>query len=115
MHIHKLALVACCLAVAGLAGCGSDQNAAPPPPMPEPAPVAAATPPPPPPTPTAKPMAHQNRVATVQTALNNNGAQLNVDGHMGPKTAAALKAFQKQHKLKVTGKADGATLKALGV
>jgi peptidoglycan hydrolase-like protein with peptidoglycan-binding domain len=54
-------------------------------------------------------------VATVQTALNNNGAQLNVDGHMGPKTAAALKAFQKQHKLKVTGKADGATLKALGV
>jgi len=114
MHIHKLALVACCLAVAGLAGCGSDQNAAPPPPMPEPTPVVTA-PPPPPPAPPARHVAHQNRVATVQTALNNNGAQLNVDGHMGPKTAAALKAFQKQHKLKVTGKADGATLKALGV
>ena len=59
-------------------------------------------------------MAHQNRVATVQTALNNNGAQLNVDGHMGPKTAAALKAFQKQHKLKVTGKAGRRDVESVG-
>jgi peptidoglycan hydrolase-like protein with peptidoglycan-binding domain len=115
MNKHKLALAVCCFAVAGLAGCGSDQNAAPPPPMPAPAPVAAATPPPPPPAPPAKPMAHQNRVATVQTALNNNGAQLDVDGHMGPKTVAALKTFQTQHHLKVTGKMNGPTAKALGV
>jgi len=60
-------------------------------------------------------MAHQNRVATVQTALNNNGAQLNVDGHMGPKTVAALKAFQKPHHLKASGKLDSATTKALSV
>ena len=56
-----------------------------------------------------------NHVAAVQTALNSNGAQLDVDGHMGPKTVAALKAFQKQHHLKVTGKLDRATAKALGV
>ena len=53
--------------------------------------------------------------AAVQTALNSHGAQLDVDGHMGPKTVAALKTFQKQHKLKVTGKLDHATAKALGV
>jgi hypothetical protein len=109
MHKHKLALAVCCLAVAGLAACGSDQNAAPPPPAPTP--VTAAPPPPPPPTP-AKPM---NHVAAVQTALNNNGAQLDVDGHMGAKTVAALKAFQKDHHLKVTGKMDRATARALGV
>jgi hypothetical protein len=109
MHKHKLALAVCCLAVAALAACGSDQNSAPPPPAPAPAPVTSAPPPPPPP---AKPM---NHAAAVQTALNNNGAQLDVDGHMGPKTVAALKAFQKQHNLKVTGKLDRATAKALGV
>jgi len=117
MHKHKLALAVCCLAVVGLAACGSDQNSAPPPPEPAPAPVTSAPPPPPPP---AKPATHANHAATnhaaaVQTALNSHGAQLDVDGHMGPKTVAALKAFQKQHKLKVTGKMDRATAKALGV
>jgi peptidoglycan hydrolase-like protein with peptidoglycan-binding domain len=77
-------------------------------------PVAAAAAPPP--TPAAKPMsARQQRIASVQTALNNNGAQLDVDGHMGPKTAAALKTFQQQHSLKATGKLDNSTAKALGV
>ena len=118
MHKHKLALAVCCLAVVGLAACGSDQNSAPPPPEPAPAPVTSAPPPPPPPP--AKPVTHANHAATnhaaaVQTALNSHGAQLDVDGHMGPRTVAALKAFQKQHKLKVTGKMDRATAKALGV
>jgi peptidoglycan hydrolase-like protein with peptidoglycan-binding domain len=113
MHKHKLALAVCCLAVVGLAACGSDQNAAPPPPEPAPAPVTAAPPPPPPPP--AKPVTHANHAAAVQTALNNNGAHLDVDGRMGPKTVAALKTFQKQHKLKVTGKLDRATARALGV
>ena len=119
MHKHKLALAVCCLAVVGLAACGSDQNSAPPPPEPAPAPVTSAPPPPPPPP--AKPVTHAescgNEImpAAVQTALNSHGAQLDVDGHMGPKTVAALKAFQKQHKLKVTGKMDHATAKALGV
>jgi peptidoglycan hydrolase-like protein with peptidoglycan-binding domain len=115
MNKHKLALAACCFAVTGLAGCGSDQTAAAPPPMPEPTPVVTAPPPPPPPAPPAKHVAHQSRAATLQTALNNNGAQLNVDGHMGPKTVAALKAFQKQQHLKATGKLDSATAKALSV
>ena len=115
MNQHKLALAVCCLAVVGLAGCGSDQDTAPPPPMPAPTPVVAAPPPPPPPAPPAKHVAHQNRVVAVQTALNHNGAQLDVDGHMGPKTAAALKTFQTQHHLKVTGKVNGPTAKALSV
>jgi peptidoglycan hydrolase-like protein with peptidoglycan-binding domain/2'-5' RNA ligase len=37
-----------------------------------------------------------------------------VDGFFGPKTAAAVLAFQKKNKLPVTGKLDPATLKALG-
>jgi peptidoglycan hydrolase-like protein with peptidoglycan-binding domain len=53
-------------------------------------------------------------IQNVQTALNSNGANLTVDGHMGPKTAAALRAYQKQHNLKVTGQPDQATLTALG-
>jgi peptidoglycan hydrolase-like protein with peptidoglycan-binding domain len=56
----------------------------------------------------------QQRVAKVQTALNANGAQLDVDGKMGPATVAALKAYQQQHNLKATGKVDAATMKALG-
>jgi peptidoglycan hydrolase-like protein with peptidoglycan-binding domain len=61
-------------------------------------------------------MHHANaRVEHIQTALNHQGAHLEVDGTMGPKTVAALKTFQKSHHLKVTGKADAATLKALGV
>jgi peptidoglycan hydrolase-like protein with peptidoglycan-binding domain len=56
----------------------------------------------------------QQRVAKLQMALNANGAQLDVDGRMGPKTVAALKAFQQQHNLKATGRVDAATMKALG-
>ena len=64
-----------------------------------------------------QPMHHkatsQNRVKTIQTALNNNGEQLNVDGKLGPKTVAALKDFQQKHGLKVTGHADKATMSQL--
>jgi peptidoglycan hydrolase-like protein with peptidoglycan-binding domain len=116
MNVRTLALTASLLAVAGLVGCSSsDEKTAPPPPAPAPAPVAAPAAPPPPPPP-AKPMhAQPSRAAKVQTALNANGAQLSVDGRMGPKTVAAVKAFQQQHKLKATGKVDSATAKALGV
>ena len=58
-------------------------------------------------------MTHSQRVERVQTALNANGAQLAVDGKMGPKTRAALEAFQKAHGLKVTGRVDKETIAAL--
>jgi peptidoglycan hydrolase-like protein with peptidoglycan-binding domain len=57
----------------------------------------------------------QARIAQAQTALNSNGAQLTVDGHMGAKTRSALIAFQHQHNLKPTGRLNAATAKALGV
>jgi peptidoglycan hydrolase-like protein with peptidoglycan-binding domain len=57
----------------------------------------------------------QQRVAKVQMALNNNGAQLEVDGKMGPKTMAALKSYQSAHNLKATGRMDPATARALGI
>jgi localization factor PodJL len=56
----------------------------------------------------------QQRVAKLQMALNANGAQLDVDGRMGPKTRDAVKAFQSAHSLKPTGRPDAATVKALG-
>ena len=58
-------------------------------------------------------MTHSQRVERLQTALNANGAQLTVDGKMGPKTRAALEAFQKAHGLKATGRVDKATIAAL--
>jgi peptidoglycan hydrolase-like protein with peptidoglycan-binding domain len=56
----------------------------------------------------------QQRVAKIQMALNANGAQLQVDGKMGPATKAALKLYQTAHKLKPTGQPDSATMRALG-
>ncbi len=53
------------------------------------------------------------RVERLQTALNANGAQLTVDGKMGPKTSAALMDFQKAHGLKATGHVDKETMDAL--
>ncbi len=53
------------------------------------------------------------RVKKLQTALNSNGAALTVDGKMGAKTTAALKAYQQAHGLKVTGHADKETRAAL--
>jgi peptidoglycan hydrolase-like protein with peptidoglycan-binding domain len=56
---------------------------------------------------------HTQRVERLQTALNSNGATLTVDGKMGPKTSAALMAFQKAHGLKATGHVDKETIAAL--
>jgi hypothetical protein len=62
-----------------------------------------------------KQAARAQMVDRVQTVLNSGGANLKVDGRCGPKTMAALRVFQKQHKLKVTGLPNAATLKALGI
>ena len=113
MNKSSLAFAVCCLAAAGLSAC-ANQSA--PPPAPAPAPVAAPAPmPPPAPMMPANLSPAQQRVAKVQMALNANGAQLTVDGKWGPKTSAALKAYQASHQLKATGKMDAATAKSLGV
>jgi peptidoglycan hydrolase-like protein with peptidoglycan-binding domain len=113
MMKRTLGLAVCIAAAVGIAGCSSN-SAPPPPPAPPPAPVAAPAPPPPPAMPSGLTPAQQ-RVATIQMALNANGAQLTVDGKMGSATRAALKAYQSAHGLKPTGAPDRATLKALGV
>ena len=59
--------------------------------------------------------APSDQVKAVQTALNNEGYKLVVDGKMGKKTHDALMKFQKAKGLPATGKADDATLKKLGV
>jgi peptidoglycan hydrolase-like protein with peptidoglycan-binding domain len=113
MNVRTLAFAISCLTATSLAGC-SNQT---PPPAPPPAPAAAAPEPAPPAQP-AMPAGltpAQQRIAKVQTALNSNGAQLEVDGKMGPKTVAALKSYQSAHNLKASGRADAATAKALGI
>ncbi|MCB2193025.1 MAG: peptidoglycan-binding protein [Deltaproteobacteria bacterium] len=55
------------------------------------------------------------KVRMLQDALNRKGAKLKVDGIWGKKTRMALKNFQKANGLKVTGKVDPATKKALGL
>ena len=57
------------------------------------------------------------RVKAAQQALNKarmtdaNGKPLAVDGKLGPKTTAAIKAYQKAHGLKVTGQLTTTLLK----
>lgn len=115
MKSRILSIAVGCVALAALAACSSHETA-PPPPPPAPAPVAApASPPPPAPTMPSHLTQAQQRVAKVQMALNANGAQLDVDGKPGPKTVAALKAYQSGHGLKPTGKMNAATAKALGI
>jgi peptidoglycan hydrolase-like protein with peptidoglycan-binding domain len=112
MNARTLLFAVCCLTAAGLAGC-ADKT---PPPAPPPTPIAAPEPPPPPePTMPAHLTKVQQRVAKAQMALNSNGAQVDVDGKMGPKTVAALRSFQSSHHLKATGRLDAATTRALGV
>jgi len=61
----------------------------------------------------AKKPAPNKDVMQIQEALNKEGFNLKVDGFMGPKTKGVLKEYQKKNRLKVTGKADKATLDKL--
>ena len=63
---------------------------------------------------THKKVAANAKVKAVQEALDKAGMKLKADGIMGPKTRAALKKYQKENGLKVTGKADKATMEKLG-
>jgi peptidoglycan hydrolase-like protein with peptidoglycan-binding domain len=55
------------------------------------------------------------KIMAVQKALNGAGFTLKEDGMMGKQTHQALKKYQKDNNLKVTGKADKETMAKLGV
>ena len=54
-------------------------------------------------------------VAQLQRALDANGANLQVDGVMGPGTVAALRDYQQQHGLQPTGQLDAQTRQSLNL
>ena len=55
-------------------------------------------------------------IVSVQDALTHRGyATGGLNGKFGPMTETALSNFQRDHKLSVTGRIDGMTLKALGL
>lgn len=54
-----------------------------------------------------------DQVRRVQTALNQEGYSLQVDGVMGPQTESALKSWQSKNGLDETGKLDSETLQKL--
>src|ERR1700751_2390248 len=58
-------------------------------------------------------MAPKHGVALLQEALNSTGANLRADGIWGPNTETALRSYQRQHGLQVTGRLDTATRQAL--
>lgn len=63
-------------------------------------------------------MAHENtmsrhHVEELQAALQGSGEKLAVDGIWGSRTIAALRDYQKQHGLRVTGRFDHRTAQTL--
>lgn len=54
-------------------------------------------------------------VRALQEALNGQGIAVTVDGVLGDETRAAIRQYQSQHHLPVTGDPDRATLDKLGV
>lgn len=56
-----------------------------------------------------------HRIEAAQRMLNQHGAKLKVDGHLGPTTMAALKKFQGDNGLKATGHLDKMTMEKLGI
>jgi hypothetical protein len=68
-----------------------------------------------PPASAAVPALSPATITALQEALNRQGAAIKVDGIAGPNTREAIRAFQSQHHLPVTGEPDRATLEKLGV
>jgi peptidoglycan hydrolase-like protein with peptidoglycan-binding domain len=56
-----------------------------------------------------------HKVAKAQSALNDKGFNVAVDGRYGPNTEEAVRSFQDKNGLTATGTLDDATLTALGV
>lgn len=57
----------------------------------------------------------EGTVRALQQALYAQGIAVPVDGVLGPATYAAIRQYQTQHHLPVTGEPDAATLEKLGV
>lgn len=57
----------------------------------------------------------QSTIKALQEALNKQGIAVNADGVMNVETRNAIRRYQSQHHLPVTGEADNATLDKLGV
>ena len=58
-------------------------------------------------------MPPQHSVALLQESLDSTGANLRVDGIWGAKTEAALRRYQRQHGLQITGHVDTTTRRML--
>lgn len=58
---------------------------------------------------------NEKQVREVQTALNEKGFAVGVDGMVSPKTMDAIRNFQSKEGLTATGQLDQQTLKALGI
>lgn len=56
-----------------------------------------------------------NQVRRAQSALNDKGYNVSVDGRMGPNTESAVRSFQEKNGIAQSGSLDDATLNALGV
>jgi peptidoglycan hydrolase-like protein with peptidoglycan-binding domain len=61
----------------------------------------------------ATPAPADPQVAQLQRALDANGANVRVDGVMGPDTQTALRTYQQQHGLQPTGELDAQTRTSL--
>lgn len=69
-------------------------------------------------TPTAAPASatlSESTIKALQEALNKQGIAVKADGVMNDETRAAIRKYQSQHHLPVTGDADKATLDKLGI
>ena len=55
------------------------------------------------------------QVRKAQSALNDKGYSVAVDGRMGPNTEGAVRSFQEKNGIAQSGSLDDATLNALGV
>lgn len=68
-----------------------------------------------PPSSTASGALSRSTISALQEALNKQGAAVKVDGVLGEATRTAIRRFQSQHHLPVTGEPDKPTLDKLGV